>query len=74
MTKQEDILQKRANELEIWLLANSGHADYESKNRQHNLLLSKIQARDDRNERRRYPEATCYSGLNEVSIPIKYSL
>lgn len=74
MTKQEDILQKRANELEIWLLANPGHADYESKNRQHNLLLSKIQARDDRLKRRKYPEATCYLGLNEVSIPIKYSL
>lgn len=74
MAKHEDILQKRANELDKWLMNNACHPDYEAKNREHNNLLLKIRARKEREKRRRYPQATIYSGLNEVSISIKYNL
>ena len=74
MAKQEDVLRNKAIDLENWLAANVGHPDYEVRNREHNIILSKIKAREDRIKRRRNPDAGAYQGLSESHIPIKYQI
>lgn len=70
----QDELRQRANSLEFWLEKNIGDPDYESKNREHNILLAKMRAFKQAKSRRSNPNAAINSGLKEVYIPTKYNL
>jgi hypothetical protein len=73
MEKSIEILEGRANELELWLKANVRSPEYENKQRELNILHAKIKSRRERVRRIKGKSWIDNGGLNEVSISIKYN-